>query len=53
MPQDMPPVGGYDAVQYKVGLISWDILVVLWFGTSDALRVVWATTEAMESRVLW
>jgi hypothetical protein len=22
MPQDMPPVGGYEAVQYKVGCFS-------------------------------
>lgn len=34
MPQDMPPVGGYEAVQYKVGFISsgfffWD---AVWLG---------------------
>jgi len=33
MPQDMPPVGGYEAVQYKVGLrlsffMQWTALML-------------------------
>lgn len=32
MPQDMPPVGGYDAVQYKVGLPFFpSSCVMVWF----------------------
>ncbi len=32
MPQDMPPSGGYEAVQYKVGgVFSW-FLCLVWGG---------------------
>jgi hypothetical protein len=24
MPQDMPPAGGYEAVQYKVRIVDWN-----------------------------